>query len=82
MTTIKITHLRNNLFEILDNCVKYDKPVSINTKSGTAVLISEEEYNGLKETAYLSSLPGIKKRIVKGMKTPLSKCKTVKIDEL
>ena len=34
----------------------------------------EEGYNGLIETVYLSTIPGLKEDIVAGMDTPLDEC--------
>ena len=36
--------------------------------------MSEEEYNGLMETLFLSSDPRVKQEIVEGIKTPLEEC--------
>ncbi len=38
------------------------------------VIDSEEDYNGLMETLYLSSIPGMKEKIVEGMKTSIEDC--------
>lgn len=57
---------------MVENAIRFNEPVSITTKSGNAVLISEEEYNGLIETVYLSSISGMKEKLIDGMNTPLS----------
>lgn len=41
---------------------------------GSCRLITAEEFEILEETAYLESIPGMKKKILKGMKTPVSEC--------
>ena len=71
MTTTTITNFRKNSFSMVENAIRFNEPVSITTKSGNAVLISEEEYNGLIETVYLSS-SGMKEKLIDGMNTPLS----------
>ena len=38
------------------------------------VIDSEEDYNGWMETLYLSSIPGMKEKIVEGMKTSIEDC--------
>lgn len=38
------------------------------------VIDSEEDYNGLMETLYLSSISGMEEKIVEGLKTPLEDC--------
>lgn len=55
MESTNITLLRKNLYKQVDSVIKYDEPITITTKSGNAVLISEKEYNSLMETLYLTS---------------------------
>ena len=57
MLNTNITNFRKNIFSLLEQTIKYNEPVNISTKEGNAVIISEEEYNGLMETVYLSSIP-------------------------
>lgn len=72
MGTINVTLLRKDLFNTLDNVVKYNEPVIVNTKKGNAVIISEEEYKSMQETIYLISQPGLLERIKEGEKEDLS----------
>lgn len=74
MLNTNITNFRKNIFGILEQTIKYNEPVNVSTKDGNAVIISEEDYNGLIETLYLSSIPGMKERITEGMATPVSEC--------
>lgn len=69
-----ITNFRKNIFGLLEQTIKYNEPVNISTKDGNAVIISEEDYNGLMETLYLNSIPGMKEKIIEGMNTPLDEC--------
>ena len=48
--------------------------INIAAKNGNAVVLSEEDYNGLMETLHLTSVPGMKEKITEGLKTPLSEC--------
>lgn len=74
MINTNATNFRKNIFEMLDQTIKYNEPVNISTKSGNAVLISEDEYNSLMETLYLTSVPGMKKKLEEGMNTPVEEC--------
>jgi PHD/YefM family antitoxin component YafN of YafNO toxin-antitoxin module len=74
MLNTNITNFRKNIFGMLEQTIKYNEPVNISTKDGNAVIISEEDYNGLMETLYLCSIPNMKDRIIEGMKTPISEC--------
>jgi len=72
MTTTTITNFRKNIYSMIENTVRFNEPVNITTKDGNAVMISEEEYLGLLETLYLTSVPGMKDKLVEGLDTPLS----------
>ena len=74
MINTNVTNFRKNIFEMLEQTIKYNEPVNISTKSGNAVIISEEDYNGLMETLYLSSIPTMKDTIVNGLQTPIDEC--------
>jgi antitoxin YefM len=74
MLNTNITNFRENIFAMLEQTIKYNEPVNISTKDGNAVIISEEDYNGLMETLYLCSVPNMRERIMEGMKTPISEC--------
>lgn len=74
MTNTNITNLRKNLFEYVNQVIEYHDVINVNTKNGNAVIMSEEEYNGLMETLFLSSDPRVKQEIVEGIKTPLEEC--------
>ena len=74
MLNTNATNLRKNLFVLLEQAVKYNEPISVITKDGNAVIISEQDYNGLMETMYLSSIPGMQGKIIDGLNTPLTDC--------
>ena len=74
MLDTNITQFRKNVFAMLENTIKYNEPINISTKSGNAILLSEEEYNGIMATLELSSNAELKKTLIDGMNTPLSEC--------
>ena len=74
MQYINVTSFRKNIFEMLEQTIKYNEPLNISTKSGNAVVLSEEDYRGMMETIYLTSIPGMRERLLEGMATPLSEC--------
>ncbi len=63
MTNTNATNLRKNLFLYLENAINYNDIINVNTKKGNAVILSENEYNGLLETLYLLSSSSIRERI-------------------
>lgn len=72
MTTTTITNFRKNIYAMVENTVRFNETVNITTKDGNAVMISEEEYLGLIETLYLTSVPGMKEKLIEGINTPVS----------
>ncbi len=36
--------------------------------------MNENDYDGISETTYLCSIPGMERKIVEGLKTPLEDC--------
>lgn len=76
MTNTNITNFRNNIFEYINQAIEFNDVINVNTKNGNAVLLSEDDYNGIMETLYLSSDPQVKADILEGVQTPLSECIT------
>ena len=74
MTNINVTNFRKNIYELLEQAIKYNEPINISTKNGNAVVLSEEDYNNLIETLYISSIPGLKDDIIEGMKENIEDC--------
>ncbi len=74
MTNINITNFRENIYELLESTIKYNEPINISTKNGNAVVLSEEDYNNLMETLYISSVPGLKEYIIEGLKEDIKDC--------
>ncbi len=61
--TVTATEARQNLFKLVKKSVKGHVPVKITSKEGDAVLVSEEDYEGLLETLELLSVPGMRRSI-------------------
>ena len=74
MTNINITNFRKDIYELLEKTIKYNETINISTKNGNAIVLSEEDYNGLMETVNLLNVPGTKDKLIKGKETPLEDC--------
>lgn len=74
MTTLTATEARKNLFNLLDDVSESHNPIQISGKRHSAILISEDDWRAVQETLYLTSIPGMRKSIVEGLKTPVEKC--------
>jgi len=73
MTSIRATHARSRLYQLLDEAADSHEPIKIMGKRANGVLIAEEDWRSIQETLYLLSIPGMRESIRKGMKEPLSK---------
>jgi antitoxin YefM len=74
MTSLTITQARKQLYSLLGFISDSHEPVHITGKHHSAVLIAEEDWAAIEETLYLTSIPGMKKSIIQGLKTPIKKC--------
>jgi antitoxin YefM len=74
MTSMTATQARTQLYSLLDDVANSHEPVQIAGKRHSAVLVSEEDWRAVQETLYLTSVPGMRESIRKGLKTPVEKC--------
>jgi antitoxin YefM len=61
--TVTATEARQHFYDLVRQSVKGHVPIKITSKSGDAVLLSEEDYENLLETLELLSTPGLSKSI-------------------
>ncbi|MCL2847791.1 MAG: type II toxin-antitoxin system Phd/YefM family antitoxin [Firmicutes bacterium] len=69
MHNVNVSNFRKDLFAYINQTIEYGEPINVSAKNGNAVLLSEEEYNGMIETLYLCSIPGMRDSIIEGMNT-------------
>lgn len=74
MTSITVTEARKRLYGLLDSIAESHELVRIAGKRHSGVLISEEDWRAIQETLYLTSVPGMRDSILKGLNTPVDKC--------
>ena len=74
MKYITANTARKDFGLILDTVVRHGDTVAIATDEGAAILISQEEWNGMLETLYLNSIPGMAESILEGIQSPLDEC--------
>ena len=55
MSITNVTALRKNLYGIVENVARYNETVTVTSKSGNVVILSESEYNSMIETLHLMS---------------------------
>jgi len=74
MTTVSTTEARKSIYNLVDDVALSHDPIQIVGKRNTAVLISEEDWRAIQETMYLTSIPGMRESIKKGLKIPVAEC--------
>ncbi|MBI4371635.1 MAG: type II toxin-antitoxin system Phd/YefM family antitoxin [Elusimicrobia bacterium] len=74
MTTITTSRARAQLYHLVDAASRSHQPIQITGRRSSAVLVSAEDWSAIQETLYLLSIPGMRESIIKGAKTPVSKC--------
>jgi prevent-host-death family protein len=74
MTSIRATHARSKLYQLLDEAADSHEPIKITGKRANGVLVSEDDWRSIQETLYLLAIPGMRESIRKGMREPIKKC--------
>jgi antitoxin YefM len=81
MTTLTATAARREFFDLVKGAAEGHQTFRIQHRRGAAVLISEEDYEGLLETLELLSLPGFRRRLRASIRQ-MKAAQTVAMDEL
>lgn len=74
MKTITASKARANLYRLIEETSDSGEPVLITGKRTNAVLVSEENWRGMKETMCLLSIPAMRESIREGIATPVEDC--------
>jgi prevent-host-death family protein len=74
MTTITATEARRRLYTLLEDVADSHEPIHIAGKRHSAILVSESDWRAIQETLFLESIRGMRASIIKGLKTPVTKC--------
>ena len=64
------TQARANLYQLLDMALD-SEVVSVSTKRGNAVILTEDDYNAMMETMHLMNIPGMAQSILDAAEEPL-----------
>jgi antitoxin YefM len=73
MTTKTATQARAHLYRLLDQVAKTHEPIAITGRRNNGVLIAEEDWRAIQETLFLLSIPGMRRSIRAGLRTPVSR---------
>jgi antitoxin YefM len=76
MSTVEMKAARSRLQQLIEETSVSHQPVLITGKNSNGVLLSEQDWRSIQETLYLLSIPGMRRSIRRGIKTPVTKCLT------
>lgn len=68
MKTVSLNVLRENLFTSIENVIECNEPITVSTKRGQAVIVSEADYNTMLGKLYFSSKESLVQKIKDGDK--------------
>ncbi|MBV5348693.1 type II toxin-antitoxin system Phd/YefM family antitoxin [bacterium] len=67
---ITASQARSNFYNLIDETAQSHEPIVITGKRHNAVIISQEDWNAIEETLYLSSIPNMAQSIKEAMSAP------------
>lgn len=67
---ITASQARSNFYNLIDETAQSHEPIVITGKRHNAVIISQEDWNAIEETLYLSSIPNMAESIKEAMLAP------------
>ena len=74
MSAVSASEARKRLYKLVDEVKESHEPIQIVGKRNSAFLVAEEDWRAIEETIYLTSIPGMRKSILQGLKTPVEEC--------
>ena len=75
MTTLTASKARAQLYRLLDRTASSHEPIQITGRRSSGILISEEDWRAIQETLYLTSIPGMRESIRRGLKASVKVCR-------
>jgi prevent-host-death family protein len=64
------SQVRADIYNIMDETAQSHEPILITGKRNNVIMISQEDWDAIQETLYLSSIPGMASSIEEAMKAP------------
>jgi prevent-host-death family protein len=74
MIVLSATKARNQFHALIDQASTSHEPIQIFGKRHNAVLVGEDDWRSIQETLHLLSIPGMRKAIREGLKSPMARC--------
>jgi PHD/YefM family antitoxin component YafN of YafNO toxin-antitoxin module len=74
MQTMTATAVKKNFNQVFENIQNDYEPIFVIGNEKSMVIVSTEYWRNYEETIFLSKNPTMRKKILKGLNTPISKC--------
>ncbi len=74
MNVMTVNEVTNDLSHILNSITNSHEIIQIDNKQNSGVLLSKVDWEAIKETLALSSIPNMKESIIEGLNTPIEDC--------
>jgi len=74
MKRITAEQAQNDIEKVIEEAAAAHEPVGIDGSHERGVLVSLSDWNGIQETLYLLSVPGMRESILEGAAEPLDSC--------
>jgi len=71
MATYNATNAREQFFSLMNYVLETHEVLTVTGKKGNMVMISEEDWESIRETLHLTSIPGMTRSIKSGLKESL-----------
>ena len=81
MTTLTATAARKNFFDLVKGAAEDHRVFRIQHRQGIAIMMSETDYEEIKETVELLSIPGFRESIARSKKQ-VAEGKTVPMNDV
>jgi len=71
---MKISKLRRDTYRKFESVIKSNQPVKITTKFGNAVILSESDFENIRETLEIMNNPILSEKLEEGLKENIEDC--------
>ena len=64
MNNVHINNFSKDAVRYIEQAINLNQHINVVTEKGNVIMLSEEEYRGIQDTLYLTSIPGMEAKLV------------------
>jgi len=72
MQVMHVSNFKKDIENYLNQVSNYEDTLFVTTETDSVVIMSKAEYDGIKETAYIKSIPGLAESLIEAANEPES----------